>query len=182
MILSALLFFAPLTNGKEKVSHQVLRKDSRQKNRHLSKKNDELAVYFNDEIDKDYDYMWASTKIEFDGLDFWMDYKITNGPEQCSEWDPCYFAIVDIKKCKDAKIDEDYVGDVDYKSTFSFTSTEDGDAAGRLWDLNIGESDLKGMHMVLIGHTDKFSRRALKSGKDTKDGMKILACGEIEKD
>jgi hypothetical protein len=30
MILSALLFFAPLTNGKEKVSHQVIRKDSRQ--------------------------------------------------------------------------------------------------------------------------------------------------------
>jgi hypothetical protein len=51
-----------------------------------------------------------------------------------------------------------------------------------MWDLNIGESDLKGMYMVLIGHTNKFSRRALKGEKSTKDGMKILACGEIEKD
>jgi tRNA uridine 5-carbamoylmethylation protein Kti12 len=180
-MLYALLLFAPLSSGKERVAHKVLRKDSRQKHRHLSGKNDKLVVYFTDEIHKDYDYMWASTKMEFDGLEFWMDYKITNGPEKCSDWDPCYFAIVD-KKCKDAKIDENYIGNIDYSSTFDFTSTEDGDAAGRMWDLDINESNIKGKYMVLIGHTDKFSRRALKSGKSSKDGMQILACGEIEKD
>ena len=44
-----------------------------------SNKNAKLVVTFNKEKHKDYDYMWASTKMEFDGDDFWMDYKITNG-------------------------------------------------------------------------------------------------------
>lgn len=173
-----------------------------------SGKKDKLVVYLDEEKHKDYDYMWASTKMEFDGNTFWMDYKINNGyvnknhiirsligfvnsltdfssiilrPEKCSDWDPCYFAIVD-EKCNKAKID-DYFGDTDYESIFAFTSTEDGDAAGKMWDLDIDENDddIEGKYMVLIGHDDKFSRRVLKSGKN-EDGLEILACGKIEKD
>jgi hypothetical protein len=52
-----------------------------------------------------------------------------------------------------------------------------------MWDLNIDESSntIEKKYMVLIGHNDKSSRRTLKSDKN-KDGLQILACGEIEKD
>lgn len=173
-----------------------------------SGKKDGLVVYFDEEKHDDYDNMWATTKMEFDGNEFWMDYKINNGyvhknpiigshiwfihslidffsiifrPEKCSDWDPCYFAIVD-EKCDKAKIDE-YFEDVDYESIFSFTSTEYGDAAGRMWEIDIdeNENDIEGKHMVLVGHNDKFSRRVLKKSDKNEDGLEILACGKIEK-
>jgi hypothetical protein len=44
-----------------------------------SGKKDGLVVYFDEEKHDDYDNMWATTKMEFDGNEFWMDYKINNG-------------------------------------------------------------------------------------------------------